>query len=123
MFIADVHKLVIGVNDTGDILLPVSLTPVNRPQSEHLVKNNYMRVNSNSTVSQQNMKKNILGPGSKFFSFIAGFIDTSDQPLLTNICANFVKIRNCLNDILRGPGETDSKKLKLQISCQTPLKK
>jgi hypothetical protein len=69
------------------------------------------------------MKKNILGPGSKFFSSIAGFIDTGDQPLLTNICAKFVKIRNCLNDILRGPGETDSKKIEAANLVSDSIKK
>ena len=47
-----------------------------------------MSVNSNITASQQN-KKNFF---SKNVPFIAGVIDTGDQPLLsniTNITANF----------------------------------
>jgi hypothetical protein len=48
-----------------------------------------MNVNSNPTASQQNKKKL---PVSKFFPFIAGVVDTGDQPLLSNISANFEKI-------------------------------
>ncbi len=39
-----------------------------------------MSVKSTPTASQQNMKKH---PGSKFFSFTAGVIDTGDKPLCT----------------------------------------
>jgi hypothetical protein len=35
-------------------------------------------------------------PGSKYFSFISGVIDTCDQPLFSNISANFHKNFNAL---------------------------
>ncbi len=49
-----------------------------------------VHLNSNPAASQLNMKKL---PVSKvfFFSFIAGFVDTGDKPLLSNISANFRK--------------------------------
>jgi hypothetical protein len=47
-------------------------------QSEYKVKNPDMSVNSNPTASQLNTKKL---PVSKFFSFIAGVIDTGEKPL------------------------------------------
>jgi hypothetical protein len=44
--------------------------------------------------------KHGITPGSIFFSFIAGVIDTGDQPLLTNISTNFRKnSRTCLTGI------------------------
>jgi hypothetical protein len=62
---------------------------------------------------QQNKKKL---PVSKSFTFIAGIVDTVDQPLLTNISANirkkFVMARGKLIH------ETS---LKSTISCQTPF--
>jgi hypothetical protein len=48
------------------------LTSIPTPQSEHLVKNHYISVNSNSTASPKNMKKL---PVSIYFSFIAGIVD------------------------------------------------
>jgi hypothetical protein len=48
-----------------------------------------MNVNSNPTASQQSKKKLHV---SKFFIFIAGVVETGDQPLLANIYANFLKI-------------------------------
>jgi hypothetical protein len=53
-------------------------------QKEYKVKNHYVNVNSNPTASQQNKK-------IPFFSFIAGVIDTSDQPLLLNLCKFYKK--------------------------------
>jgi hypothetical protein len=52
-----------------------------------------MSVNSKPTASQQKMKN---PPTSNIFSFIAGVvvIDPSAQPLLSNISASFLKIRN-----------------------------
>ncbi len=47
-------------------------------QKEYKVKNHYVNVNSNPTASQQNKK-------NSFFPFIAGVVDTSDQPLLLNL--------------------------------------
>ncbi len=44
----------------------------------------------------------------KIFSFAIGVNDTGGQPLAANISANFRKIRNGPNGILRGLGETDS---------------
>jgi hypothetical protein len=79
--------------DTGDKLG----TGVNDIAGVIVSGDKLMSVNSNPMVSQQNTKKR---PGSKFFLFIAGVIDTGEQPLLMNICANFRKKRNCLNGIL-----------------------
>ncbi len=44
---------------------------------------------------------------SKFFSFIAGVVDTADKHSFAIISANFQKIWNGPNGILRGPGDTD----------------
>ncbi len=53
----------------------------------------------------------------RFFPFIAGVVDTGDQPLLSNI---FLKTLNGPNGILRGPGETYSwKSLKSKISSDS----
>ncbi len=40
--------------------------------------------------------------------FATGVVDTGGQPLAANTSANFRKIRNGPNGILRGLGETDS---------------
>jgi hypothetical protein len=75
------------------------------------VKNSYMIVNSNPTASQQNWKNH---PGSKFFSFTNGVIDTNDQ--LTNISASLrKKFEIDLGKLI------SEKNLKLKISCQTPF--
>jgi hypothetical protein len=50
------------------------------------------------------MKKNFI---SKFFSFFAGVVDIADKHSFANISANFRKIRNGPNGILRGPGDID----------------
>ncbi len=61
----------------------------------------------------------IVDTGSKFATginntsetggkFAAGIVDTGVQPWAANISENFRKIRNGLNGILRGSGETDS---------------
>ncbi len=39
--------------------------------------------------------------------FATGVVDTGGQPLAANISANFRKIRNGPNGILKGLGETD----------------
>ncbi len=69
---------------------------------------------------------------SKCFSFIACVVDTSEQ-LIPGVVdtrdklsfGNIIqKILNGLNEILRGPGDTDSwKNRKSKISSQTPFKK
>ncbi len=50
------------------------------------------------------MKKKFI---SKFFSIFAGVVDTADKHSFANISANFEKIWNGPNGILRGPGDTD----------------
>ncbi len=66
------------------------------------------------------MKKNYTW---KFFSFIAGVVDTADKHSFVIISANFRKKLNDPNGILRGQGDTDLRKnLKSKISCQTPFK-
>ncbi len=52
------------------------------------------------------LTKNEKNFTSKFFSFIAGVIDTADKHSFTN-SANFEKIRNNPNGILWGPGDTE----------------
>ncbi len=53
------------------------------------------------TASEQNMKKL---PYLNFFSFIAGVLDTGDQPLLSKISANFRKILKWPHWDTKGPG-------------------
>ncbi len=65
-------KFITGVNDTSD---------------ETVAKN----VNINPAESQQNKKKHLV---YKFFPVISGVVDAGNQPLLSNISANFRKIRN-----------------------------
>jgi hypothetical protein len=49
-------------------------------QNEHKVKNHYMIVNNNRSSTKKE-KTSCL----KFFSFLAGVVDTVEQPLLSNI--------------------------------------
>ncbi len=56
---------------------------------------------SNPTASQQNKKKL---PVSNFFPFITGVYDTGDQPLLSNISANFRKNIKWPQWDTQGPG-------------------
>ncbi len=53
------------------------------------------------------MKKNYTW---KFFSFIAGVVDTTDKHSFVIISANFRKKLNDPNGILRGQGDTDLRK-------------
>ncbi len=80
-----------------------------------------MNVNSNPTASQQNKKKL---PVSKIFPFIAGVVDTGDQPLLSNISANFEKIWKMARiGYSRARGKLiHEKSLKSKISGQTLFK-
>ncbi len=52
-----------------------------------------------------NFAAGVVDTGGKF---AAGVVDTGGAPWLANISANFRKIRNGLNGILWGWGETDS---------------
>jgi hypothetical protein len=62
------------------------------------------------------MKKNYT---LKFFSFIAGVLDTAEQHLFAIISANFLK----KIEMARGQGDTYlQKNLKSKISCQNPFK-
>ncbi len=70
--------------------------------------------------SSQKMKKNYAW---KFFSFIAGVVDTSEQPLFAIISANFRKKSKRSQRHAQGPGGHDlQKKLTSKISCQTSFK-
>ena len=52
------------------------------------------------TASEQNMKKLSF---KNFFLFIAGVVDTGDQPLLSKISANFRKILKWTHLDTKGP--------------------
>jgi hypothetical protein len=71
------------------------------------------------TASEQNMKKL---PFLKFFSFIAGVVDTGDQPLLSKISANFRKILKWPYWDTNGPGgNCFVKKSEIKNLVQTPF--
>jgi hypothetical protein len=89
--------LIAGNNNAGGNLSHVTTTPAMKQLQQYqlayiskwtLSKTNDRSVNSNPTASQQNIEKH---PGSKLFTFIAGVIDTGDQPLHMNISTNFRK--------------------------------
>ncbi len=67
------------------------------------------------------MKKNYI---SKFFSFIAGVVDTADKNSYANISANFrKKFEMVLMEHSGAQGKLIyEKNLKLKISCQTPAR-
>ncbi len=78
----------------------------------------YMSVNSNSTTSQQNMKKLLI---SKTSSFIAGVVDTGDKHLLSKSLQIFVKMRNGTMVYSGARGKLIQEKNLKSISCQTPF--
>ncbi len=61
---------------------------------------------------------------SKFFSFIAGVVDTANKHSFTIIFANFRKKFEMIIMVYLGVGGTliYEKNLKSKISCQTPFK-
>jgi hypothetical protein len=78
-----------------------------------------MSVNSNPRASQQKENTSCL----KFFPFIAGVVETGDQPLFSNIFRYFRKILYGLNGYSGAWGKLiHEKSLKSKILCQTPFK-
>ncbi len=75
-------------------------------------KNSIFRCKVHSPKLFTKNKKNYTW---KFFSFITGVVDTADKPSFPIISANFQKIWNDPNGILRGQGDTDLwKKLEVE---------
>ncbi len=130
VFIAGVNdtdnKLFTHFNDTSNKLSLVSLLPaINHCRCRwhrwlglvpdfHRFQDTY---NNNKQQRQHVNKiwKNFLI--QKFFSLITGVVDTGDEPLLSNISANFRKNSKWpqWNTLLR------SQELKSKISCHTPF--
>ncbi len=115
---------VTGVNDTGDnyLLLTVIYYCLfdTGDQALYRVFIDFMKQGTNNCGLTTTLAIFITGNNdtddetvptcSKSFSFIARVIDIIDQLYLRIPLQIFVKIWNCLNGILRGPGEPGREK-------------